>query len=74
MKNILQKDKLHEYYIMVPNVSIIDQECNGWAMALSAIDCNIKGRVALKLLRGYFNPHKCWTLLKILYGLDNIAC
>lgn len=42
-------------------------------LALSAINGSIKDIVAIKLLKRYTDPHKCWTSLKTRYKLDSTA-
>ena len=50
-----------------------DNEKKGRQLAVSGINGNIKGNVAIKLLKRYTDPNECWTSLKTRYESDSTS-
>ena len=73
MKNVLMRDDLFEYCSKRPTPFMGNAERKGRQAALSAINGSIKGDVALKLLKRYFDPFDCWSSLKSRYESDSTA-
>ena len=60
MKNVLLRDGLFDYCSVPPSQDMSEHERKGRQIALSAINSSVKGDVALKLLKRYFEPFECW--------------
>jgi hypothetical protein len=73
MKNVLQREGLYEYCITAPSQVVTDAERKRRQLALSAINGSVKGNVAIKLLKRYTDPNKCWTSLKTRYESDSTS-
>ena len=70
MKHMLQRDGLYIYCVTPPSTVMLDAERLGRESALTAINNNAKN-AALRLLKRYKEPYRCWTKLKDRYEAFN---